>query len=137
MKPILAGLCLGLLVLAVDCSGSAAAQTRATATVRLVDTLSSGSSQRGDTFTAKLATPLVVRGRIVADKDATVIGQVRDVISSGRLKRPAVITLSLLTIQAPTGRVPMQTDDILGPLSERTRLSLAVLRPRIKSRRED
>lgn len=108
MKRILAVPSLALLLLLSGLCGTAAAQTQATASVRLVDTLSTGSSQPGDTFTATLATPLVVKDRIVAEKGTRVTGQIREVVSSGRLKRPALITLSLKTVQAPSGRFPMQ-----------------------------
>lgn len=111
MKRLLTATCLCLLLLSA-LTLSAGAQTRGTATVRLVDTLSTGSSQAGDTFTATLASPLVMNGRVVAEKDARVIGRVREVSSSGRLKQPALITLSLNTIQAPKGRFPMQTGDL-------------------------
>ena len=80
--------------------------------MRLVDTLSSGSSQPGDTFTGTLATPLVINDRIVAERDARVIGQVREVVSSGRLKRPALIVLRLDTVEARAGGVPLQTGDL-------------------------
>lgn len=103
---------LGLLLLFSGLNRSAVAQTRATVSVRLIDTLSTGSSQAGDSFTATLATPLVVGDRIVAEKGARVTGQVREVVSSGRLKRPAWITLGLKTVHAPSGRFPMQTGDL-------------------------
>jgi hypothetical protein len=112
MKRIQVALSLGLLLFLPGLWGTAAGQTRSTVTVRLVDTLSSGSSQPGDTFTGTLASPLVVNGRIVAEKDARIIGHVREVANSGRLKRPALITLSLNTVQAPSGRFPMRTGDL-------------------------
>ncbi|MBZ5540121.1 MAG: hypothetical protein LAN61_06320 [Acidobacteriia bacterium] len=93
-------------------AGSAAGQERSTITIRLVDGLSSGSSQPGDTFTGTLTTPLVMNDRIVADRGEMVTGQVRQAVSSGRLSKPAVITLSLRTVQAPSGRLPMQTGEL-------------------------
>lgn len=112
MKRIPAALSLCLLPLLSGLCVAAGAQTRTTVTVRLVDTLSSGSSQPGDTFTATLATPLVINDRIVAEKDARITGQVREVVGSGRLKRPALITLSLATVQAPSGRFRVKTGDL-------------------------
>jgi hypothetical protein len=93
-------------------AGNAAAQTRATVSVRLIDTLSSESSQPGDSFTATLAEPLVVSDRIVAQKDTRVTGQVRDVVSSGRLSRPALITLSLKNVQSGSRRYPIETGNL-------------------------
>ena len=101
--------CFVLLALMLGLALRGAAQTRAQVTVRLIDTLSTGSSQPGDTFTATLATPLVVNDRIVAEKDTYVTGQVREVISSGRLKRPAMLTLSIKSVQAPSRRIPLET----------------------------
>lgn len=91
---------------------AAGAQSRATVTVRLMNTLSTGSTQPGDTFTGTLAAPLVINDRIVAEKDTQVTGEVREVVSSGRLKRPASITLSLKSVHAPSGPIPLQTGDL-------------------------
>jgi hypothetical protein len=102
----------GLLLFLSNLWGAAAAQTPTTVTVRLVDTLSSGSNQPGDTFMGTLATPLVINDHIVAEKDARIIGQVREVVSSGRLKRPALIVLRLNTLEAGSGGVPLQTGDL-------------------------
>src|SRR5437879_13529319 len=69
MKRILAAFSLAVLLFLCGLAGSAAAQTRTTVSVRLVDTLSSESSQPGDTFSATLAEPLIVGDRIVAQKE--------------------------------------------------------------------
>ena len=106
------GLLLVFLGLFSVLAGSAAGQARSTVSIRLVDGLSSGSSQPGDTFTGTLATPLVMNDRIVADRGELVTGQVRQAVSSGRMSKPAVITLSLKTVQAQSGRLPMQTGDL-------------------------
>lgn len=89
-------------------SANAAAQMRTTASLRLADALSTGSSQVGDSFSGTLASPLVVKGHIVAQEGTQVTGRVREVISSGRLKRPALITLSLDAVHA-SSRYPLQT----------------------------
>lgn len=112
MRRVPAALLLSFLPLFFGLSGKAAAQTRATVTVQLIDTLSSGRSQPGDSFAATLAAPLVVNDHIVAEKGASVTGHVREVVSSGRLSRPALIRLSLDTVQAPSGRFPTQTGDL-------------------------
>lgn len=112
MRQALRGCSTGLaLVLAFAAAG--AAQTRPTsASVRLNEALSTGSTQTGDTFTATLDSPLVVNDRIVAERGERVTGQVRQVVSSGRLKRPAALTLGLNTVQAPSGSYRMQTGDL-------------------------
>jgi hypothetical protein len=77
-----------------------------------VDSLSTGSSQRGDTFNATLASPLIWHNRVVAGQGAHVIGRVTQVVSAGWFKRPAVITLSLGTTQGRSGSIPVQTGDL-------------------------
>ncbi len=126
MKRMLATLSLAGLV-CFGLAGSAAAQTRATVSVRLIDTLSSESSQSGDSFTATLAGPLVVGDRIVAQKDARVTGQVREVVSSGRLSRPALITLSLKSVQSRSGRYPIETGNLTIKASSHATRNLLII----------
>lgn len=99
-------------LLCLGASGTASAQTPSAATVRLLSALSTEKNQTGDTFTATLAEPLVMNGRVVAPKDARVTGRVREAVSSGRLKRPASITLQLDSVQGPSGRYPLATEDL-------------------------
>ena len=127
MKRILAAFSLAVLLFLCGLAGSAAAQTRTTVSVRLVDTLSSESSQPGDSFTGTLAEPLVVGDRIVAQKDARVIGQVREVVSSGRLSRPALMTLSLKSVQSWSGRYPIQTGDLTIKASSHATRNLLII----------
>jgi len=127
MKRIFAVLSLVGLVFLFGLAGSAAAQTPASVSVRLTDTLSSESSQPGDSFTATLAEPLVVGGRIVAQKDARVTGQVREVVSSGRLSRPALITLSLQRVESRSGRYPIQTGNLTIKASSHATRNLLII----------
>lgn len=112
MRRILAISSVVLPAVLVGLSAVATAQTPVTVSVRLVEALSTGSSQVGDTFSGTLASPLVVGGHIVAKAGESVTGRVRNVVSSGRLKRPALITLSLDAVHAPSARYPMQTGDL-------------------------
>jgi len=89
-----------------------AAAQNSTVSVRLMDSLSTGSTQRGDTFNATLASPLIWRNRVVADQGAHVTGRVTQVVSAGWFKRPAVITLSLGSAQGRSGPFPVQTGDL-------------------------
>ena len=111
MTRFFTSLSFGALALLAGFPGTAAAQN-STVSVRLVDTLSTGSSQRGDTFNATLASPLIWHNRIVADQGAHVTGRVTQVVSAGWFNRPAVITLSLGTAQARSGSFPVQTGDL-------------------------
>jgi hypothetical protein len=90
----------------------AAPQTPSSISVRLINKLSTESAQPGDTFTASLAEPLVVDGRVIAQKNARVRGQVREAVSSGRLKRPALLTLTLDNLQSSSRSLPIETQDL-------------------------
>jgi hypothetical protein len=90
--------------------GSASIPAGTTLTVRMIDELDTGKTQKGDSFRASLDRPVVVDGRTVAPKDALVRGTVTDVVSSGRLKRPASLTLKLTQVTLSNGRmVPVET----------------------------
>lgn len=111
MRRLRIAVVLAALCLLVGLAGPVAAQN-STVSVRLIDSLSTGSTQRGDTFNATLASPLVWRNRVVADPGAHVTGRVTQVVSAGWFKRPAVITLSLGTAQGRSGSFPVQTGDL-------------------------
>jgi len=127
MKRILAAFSLAVVLFLCGLAGSPAAQTRATVSVRLVDTLSSESSQPGDTFSATLAEPLIVGDRIVAQKGARVTGQVREVVSSGRLSRPALLTMSLDKVQSQSSRYPIETGDLTIKASSHATRNLLII----------
>ena len=116
----------GLLLL-FGLAGAAASQTRGTVSVRLVDSLNTEKSQTGDAFTATLAEPLVVEGRMVAQKNARVTGRVREAVSSGRLKRPALITLRLESVQSPSGRYPLETEDLTIKVGSHTTRNMVII----------
>src|SRR3989442_3982988 len=103
------------------------ANARATVSVRLVDPVSSESSQRGDTFSATWAEPLIVGDRIVAQKGARVAGQVRWVVSSGRLTRPALLTRSLDKVQSQSSRYPIETGDLTIKASSHATRNLLII----------
>lgn len=102
---VLTGLFLGA-------AGIALPQTPSSVSVRLVNKLSTESAQPGDTFAATLAEPLVVDGRLIAQKNARVSGHVREAVSSGRLKRPALLTLRLDNVQTPSRSLALQSQDL-------------------------
>jgi hypothetical protein len=74
--------------------------------VRLDNQLDTGETQSGQTFTGTVTQPVVVGGKTLLAKGATVKGQVTEVVSSGRLKRPASITLVLSSVSTQ----PLQID---------------------------
>ena len=127
MKGIRAALSLAGLVFLSSLTMSVAAQTRATVSVRLIDALSTESSQSGDSFTATLAGPLVVGDRIVAQKGARVTGLVREVVSSGRLSRPALMTLSLERVEPWSRRYPIETGNLTIKASSHATRNLLII----------
>jgi hypothetical protein len=126
MKWFLTSVCFGALVLLTGFPETAAAQN-STVSVRLVDSLSTGSTQRGDTFNATLASPLIWRNRIVADRGAHVTGHVSEVVSPGWFKRPAVITLSLGNAQGRSGSFPVQTGDLTIKADSQAKRNLLII----------
>lgn len=93
-------------------AGIAASQAPSSVSVRLVDRLSTESTRPGDTFTATLAEPLVVDGRLIAQKNARVSGHVLEAVSSGRLKRPALLTLRLDNVRTTSRSLALQSQDL-------------------------
>jgi hypothetical protein len=126
MKRFLTSVSLGALALLAGFPGTAAAQN-STVSVRLLDSLSTESTQRGDTFNATLASPLIWRNRIVADRGAHVTGHVSEVVSPGWFKRPAVITLSLGTAQGRSGSFPVQTGDLTIKADSQAKRNLLII----------
>jgi hypothetical protein len=80
-----------------------AARARATATVPagtaltvvLANGLSTETAKAGDTFVANLSQPLVVNGKVVAEKGAKLVGHVKTVDEPGRVKGRAQMALVL------------------------------------------
>ena len=105
-------ICSAILLLFSGISAWAVLPAASSATIRLTDPLSTGSSQPGDTFTAILESPLVVSDRIVAEAGTRVIGQVISVTSSGRLQRPAMITVRLIAVDDNDARFQLRTGDL-------------------------
>jgi len=68
-------------------------------TVRLGNTLSSGTSHSGDSFEGVLARDLVINGQTVAKSGAVVHGKVTYVKPSGSLHSPGVISLRLTSVE--------------------------------------
>jgi hypothetical protein len=61
-------------------------------TVRLMESLSSELNEKGDTFLASLASPILVGDRVVVPEGAGIKGRIVDVQSAGRFSgRPAMI----------------------------------------------
>ena len=126
MKGIVKSVRLGVLGLLVSLPGTVVAQN-STVSVRLMDTLSTASSQRGDTFSGTLASPLIWQNHVVAGQGAHVTGRITQVVSSGWFKRTALITLSLGTAQARSGSFPVQTGDLTIKADSQAKRNLLII----------
>ncbi len=70
----------------------------ATLKVRLQNAVSSASAKSGQPFTATLSEPLVVEGKTICPKGASVKGIVAKAAASGRLSTPAELYLRVTSI---------------------------------------
>ena len=94
------------------CSALAIAETIPAGThltVRLNSTVNSGKAEAGQPFDATLARALVVHGKTLAAKGATVRGKVTLAKSSGRLHAPGQLTLRLTAVEINGRFVPIST----------------------------
>jgi hypothetical protein len=69
-------------------------------TVTLLDAVGTEISREGDSFTASLSDPIVVNGRVVAEKGSRVSGRVQNIEEAGRIKGRAKLELVLTQITA-------------------------------------
>lgn len=75
-------------------------------------TLSSKTSNPGDSFDGSLATPITVDGRTIFPKDSTVTGTVVNAVPSGRLKTPAELAVKIVSIRANGSTYKLSTETI-------------------------
>ncbi len=78
--------------------------------VRLLERLSSEMQQEGDTFMASLATPIVVDGFVIADKNARVEGRVVETTKGGRVRGLPQMSIELTKLTTADGqKINLQT----------------------------
>jgi hypothetical protein len=80
-------------------------------TVRLVQSLSSKTSQAGGSFTATMANPITIEGKMVIPQGAKVYGIVRDAKKAGKFKGGATLSLGLTSIVVNGDHYNIATDD--------------------------
>ncbi len=80
--------------------------------VRLIDRVSSDKSQAGDRFEGTLDAPVMIGGKVVADKSTSVVGRVVRARKAGRMPAPSELVLELVELVCPSERVAIQTDPI-------------------------
>jgi hypothetical protein len=85
-------------------------------TVRLEDSLSTTKFHAGDTFTASVASPFSMGGRIVVDRGAAVSGRVESAKSGGPapdgIASPGYFQLTLTAMTVSGRQVPLQTSSL-------------------------
>ena len=81
-------------------------------TVRLSSTVGSKISAKGDHFSATVATPVQVDGRVVLPKGAEVLGKVVEAVPQGRFKGAAVLRLVLETVTLNEDSYDVQTSAV-------------------------
>lgn len=81
--------------------------------IRMIDSLSSGKAQSGDTFHATLEQPIMVEGKEIYPKGADVTGRVAEVKQSGRLSEPGELHLVLATIASGNRASSVQSEPLV------------------------
>ena len=81
-------------------------------TVRLSSTVGSKISAKGDHFSATVATPVQVDGKVVLPKGAEVLGKVVEAMPQGRFKGAAVLRLVLETVTLNEDSYDVQTSAV-------------------------
>ncbi|MHB8540618.1 MAG: hypothetical protein ACYDCD_06710 [Candidatus Acidiferrales bacterium] len=75
----------------------------------LGSTITSGTSQSGDSFEGTVSEPIVIGGKLVVPRDARAKGTVVEARSSGRLSKPALLSVALTSVQAGGSWVEVNT----------------------------
>jgi hypothetical protein len=78
-------------------------------TVRLSSAVGSDLSAKGDHFSATVATPVQLGGKVVLPAGAEALGRVVDAVPQGRFKGAAVLRLVLETVTANNNSYDVQT----------------------------
>ena len=95
--------------------------------VRLQNSVSSATSNPGDSFEAVLDEPLVVKGETVAPRGASVAGRVVEAKSSGHLHDSGYIRLTLTSIAISGKSVPVQTSSIFAKGANHNKRNAALI----------
>ena len=82
-------------------------------TVRLSSAVGSKLSAKGDHFSATVATPVQVDGKVVLPKGAEVLGKVVEAVPQGRFKGAAVLRLVLESVNVNGDSYDVQTSSVM------------------------
>jgi hypothetical protein len=112
-------------------SSASAARTTVPAgtplTIRLQQSVSSASANSGDRFAAVLDQPLIVSGKRIAPKGATVVGRVVQARPSGRLEHPGYLCLTLASLSLNGKAVPLHASRVSVEGSSHKKRNLAFI----------
>ena len=99
----------------------------ATVTIRMLDSIDTGTNYAGETFRATLDSPLLVDGQAVVPKGAEAIGRLVSVERSGRVQGRPMLTLELTALNFEGKSVAIQTSSYqeAGPSQTRRTAILA------------
>lgn len=79
-------------------------------TVVLLDPISTATNKVGDTFTATLADPIIVNGKVVAERGDKVTGEVKNIEEPGRVKGRARLELVLKDLTTSNRKYKISTE---------------------------
>ncbi|MBI4475473.1 MAG: hypothetical protein HY646_22605 [Acidobacteria bacterium] len=79
-------------------------------TVTLLDAVGTEINQEGDTFAANLAEPIIINGKVVAEKGSRVSGRVEEVEEPGKVKGRARLELALRSLTAGGKRYSISSE---------------------------
>ena len=82
-------------------------------TVTLADTISTETNKEGDAFTAHLSQPIVVNGKVVAEKGDRVTGHITELDEPGRVKGRARLELVLDEIRTSRNTYKLSTEPFI------------------------
>jgi len=82
-------------------------------TVTLADAISTGTNKEGDHFTAHLSDPLIVNGKIVAEKGDRISGHIKTLEEPGRVKGRARLELVLDEITTSNHTYKISTEPFI------------------------
>jgi hypothetical protein len=96
-------------------------------TIRLQNAISSASNRPGDEFAAVLDEPIVIDGKTLAPRGATVKGRVVAARSSGRLHNSGYLRLSLISMEVNGKSMPVHTSSVFAMGGAHKKRNLALI----------
>jgi hypothetical protein len=96
-------------------------------TIRLQSTMSSASSNAGDSFEGTLDDPIVIEGQTAIPRGAAVTGRVLAAKASGRLHDPGYLRITLVSIEVEGQPVAIETSSLFVKGGSHEKRNLAMI----------